>query len=190
MKRWLLVLITFVGFSVVGTANAGNWSVGYTDYGRHGGYSVAVGNHGYRSFSAFGYGPSWGYGSYGYGDRWADPWYLSSYRSNARYYDDCYYGCASTRYYRNYTAPRYGYGYSYRPTYNHYPRYGFGNGYRNYDRGYARGYSRSDDRYDRRYQGRNNYRNNNYQRTEYRGRNESAYDRARDHGRYDRRYQD
>ncbi len=200
MIRWLALLITFVGFSYAGAASAGNWSIGYTDYGRHGGYSVAIGNHGYRSFSAFGYGPSWGYSGYGYRDPWADPWYLSSYRSSpryyARYYDDCYYGCGSRhyggyyapRYYSSYYAPRYYGGYSYGYRYSSGPRY-YDRGYRSYghrdygyrdhsryNRGYARGYDR-----DRHGSGRNDYRRASYDRSDYGYRNQSAYDRAREH---------
>jgi hypothetical protein len=198
MIRWLALLITFVGFSYAGAASAGSWSIGYTDYGRHGGYSVAVGNHGYRSFSVFGSGPSWGYANYGYRDRWADPWYLSSYRSPARYYDDCYYGCGS-RYYGGYYAPSYyagySYGYSYRPSYRH----GYSNrhydrgyrhsdrsyrhydrGYRHYDRGHRdhRGYSRG---YDRNRHGRNEYRRASYERSSNYRHSDRAYDRARSH---------
>jgi hypothetical protein len=200
MIRWLALLITFVGFSYAGAASAGNWSIGYTDYGRHGGYSVAVGSHGYSSFSVFGHGPSWGYADYGYRDRWADPWYLSNYRTPARYYDDCYYGCGP-RNYGGYYAPRYyapryyagySYGHGYRPSYRQGYRHGYSNrhydrGYRYSDRGYrdhhnySRGYSRGYDR-NRHGSGRNEYRRASYERSgNYRNR-ESAYDRARSHG--------
>ena len=201
MIRWLALLITFVGFSYAGAASAGNWSIGYTDYGRHGGYSVAIGNHGYRSFSAFGYGPSWGYSGYGYRDPWADPWYLSSYRTPVRYYNDCYYGCGpryyggyyAPRYYSSYYAPRYYGGYSYGYRYSSGPRY-YDRGYRSYghrdygyrDHGrYSRGYSRAYDR-DRHGSDRNDYRRASYERSDRGYRSQSAYDRAREHVDYRR----
>jgi hypothetical protein len=157
MLRWILVLMTVAGIGCSAAADAGSWSVGYSDYGRHGGYSVSYGRHHGSSFTALSFGaPAWGYG-------YADPWFLSSsYSAPARYYDDCYSGCG---YYAGYYAPRYSsygyvygyrpsygyasYGYGYRPSYGYTSygygyRPGYGYGYASY--GYGRGYSRSHDR--------------------------------------------
>ena len=185
MRKWALVLMVMLGIGFGAAASAGNWSIGYSDYGRHGGYNLTVGSHGYRSFSAFTYAPSWGYG---YRDSWRDPWYLSSYRAPVRSYYGCDYGCAPVRSY-GYATPRYygsGYGYrsyGYRPSYNYRPHYS----YRSHNRDYGRRY----DRYDNRSYNYSNHRNHrgSYARHDrYDGyrRGESAHQRVRQHTYYGR----
>lgn len=193
MIRWALSMVLALGLLAAGSAaEAGryNWSVGYSDYGRHGGYSIELGRFGGQRYSAvsFGapawYGPSWGSYSYDYGYR--EPWYLSSYRRPVSYgYRDCYYGCgygySAPRYYRSsyrYIAPRY-YGYTPRYYGGRYTSVNYGyrhdrhdryDRYDRYDR-HDRGYDRHDDRY------RQSARGRDYGG----GRSESAYERAREH---------
>lgn len=176
MRRWMIWMVMASALVWLTPAQAGgfNWSLGYSDYGRHGGYTLEVGRYGGQRYNALSwsapawYGPSWGYG-YGNGYR-DDRWYLSGYRSGYSY-GGCRYGCAygyTPRYY-GYRAPSYGYRYERRhydrddrrDRYDRHDRYG-NYGYR--DRGYVR-YER--DRYDHR------SRSGRY--------NESAYERAREH---------
>jgi hypothetical protein len=162
MLRWALVLLAIAGMMGVGApAEAGryNWSIGYSDYGRHGGYSVEFGRFGGQRYNAVTWqSPSWygaGWGDYGYRDTWSDPWYLGSYRAPLSYgYRNCYYGCGAVRY--GHTASRYGrygyspryYGYRYSPRYyapSYGYRYSYGGNHGRYDRydRHDRGYSRS-----------------------------------------------
>lgn len=211
MKRWVLALVAIIAINWGQAAQAGgSWSIGYSDYSRHGGYSLAFGNWG----SAISFASGWGYPSYGY----------AGYR--APYYGGCYYGCGygyrggyyapsysgyyAPRHYGGYYAPRY-----YAPRYyapRHYgyyaPRYGY-NHYRYSNRNYGR-HDRYDHRRHDRYDGRSyrqSYKDHDsrgarpqyarYERGDGYGRDQSAYSRARDDGREfrhegsrDRRYYD
>lgn len=179
MRRFVLVLLALAGLGLASAASAGGWSVGWSDYGRHGGYSISYGRYGGHSYTSFGvHAPAWSYGGYGY----RDPWFVGGYRRPSyAYYDSCYYGCGGYYGYRDYgyRAPAY-YGYRYSAPsyryhdrgYRHDRRYGRYDSYSRYDRhDYDRGYRHArydrDDRYDRR---------DRYQR-----RSESAWERTREH---------
>jgi len=164
MRKWALVWMAMLSIGFCVSASAGNWSIGYSDHGRHGGYNLTVGSHGYRSVSAFSYAPSWGYsGRSNYRDSWRDPWYLNSYRAPVRSYYGSGYG------YRNH---------SYRPNYDYRPRHS----YRSYSRDHGRRYDRYNDyRYNRR-SFNDNHRNGRdyaHDRNDRYRRSESAHQRAR-----------
>lgn len=189
MKKWMLMGLAVLAMLASSTAMAGRWSVGYTDYSRHGAFNFTIGSHGYRSASW--YAPSWyatgGYGyQYGYYGSALRPsyGYVRHYAPARRYYDDCYYyGCGASVVYRGYSAPRY-YGYVSPRYYASYP-----------SRSYSYSYY-SSPRYDRR-DYRSDYRRDNrgtnysYRDDRYRGndrRDERAYDRVRSETvRYERR---
>lgn len=174
MRRWKIWMVVAIAWVWLTPAQAGgiNWSLGYSDYGRHGGYALEVGRFGGQRYQALSwsapawYGPSWGSG-YGYRD---DRWYLTGYRPayGYGYGYGCRAGCGygyAPRYY-GYRTPSYGYRYERRYDDRRYGRYG-DYGYR--DRGHVRYAPR--DRYA--YRDRGSYR-------------ETAYERAREH-RYDAR---
>lgn len=162
MNRRFVLVLALVGMMFAGAVQARGWSnfsFGYSDYGRHGGYSVSLGGFGGHHWGGLGWSSPGSYGhgfDYGYRNHWRDSWNLSSYGRG--YYDDCYYGCRG--YNRShYPSPRHYSGHDY-PRHDRY--------YRSYDRGYRH------DRHDR------------YNRHDRHGL--SGYGRDYSHNRYDRSY--
>jgi hypothetical protein len=186
MVRAFVLALMLGFFAAPAAAGGSSWSIGWSDYGRHGGYSVSFGRHHGASYRAYSWhAPVWYAGGYGYDrygyDRWNDPWFVASYSPRRSYgwHDDCYYDCgrsygyryAPRSYSRHYAPPRTYYRYEYRDRdWRHDRHYR----YDRHDRGHrSRGYSY--DRHDRGY--------SSYKRHERDGRHrETAYQRVRDHG--------
>lgn len=201
MVRTFVLALILGFFAAPAAAGGSSWSIGWSDYSRHGGYSVSFGRHhgtryqGYSWHAPVWYAGSYGYDRYGY-DRWSDPWFVASYSPRRSYgwYDDCYYDCGYGYGYassyrghsRYYAPPRTYHSYGYRDRdWRHDRHYRSDRHYRHYrgdrHRGYAydrhnRGYSsyKGHDRYDRHDDRRYRERDHRYR--------ETAYSRARDHG--------
>lgn len=197
MVRWILTFVAIVALGLGNSASAGNWSIGYSDYGHHGGYSVQFGRSFGHDYSAFSWSPGWNHGGYGYASYgYRDPWFVGGYRAPVSYYGGCYYGCGRVRY-GGYYAPSYSYGYyGYRPAYSYgyRPSYGYryyGRGYGHHDNHRWRGdnHHRNYGRHSYGYYGgrddhRSGYRYASYDQPRHQGgndyrRSETAYERAR-----------
>ena len=157
MAKWIVGVVALVMAALAMPAQAGRWSIGYSDYVWNGGYSISVG--------AFGHGHGW----------YAPSWYAPGYR-------DWYgYGYSQPRVVYRSSYPRhYGYGYGfdrlppYRyESYRYVPRY---YGHRDWRRDrhvrYDRYWNDRRDRYSR-----NHY--DRYDRYDRGYRHERAYDRSR-----------
>ena len=198
MMRAFVLALMLGSFAAPAAAGGSSWSIGWSDYGRYGGYSVFYGRQLGWSYRSFSYrAPVWhrggyGYDPYGYGG-WDDPWFVARYAPRHRFgwYENCYDFCGRNHGY----APTYrGHSGYYAP-----PRAYYRHDYR--DRGwrhdghyrsdrYDRGDRRRDHAYDRRNRGYSSYKGQtrydrrddlHYRERDHRYR-ETAYERVRDHG--------